>query len=175
MRLSSVEPPRARASGLESPTLEPSATEPCRPIAPAAKRRASARLVLPAPPGPTSAIVLVPAALVGMFVSLRPCRTGPRGRRGRAPHGERSSLHLSGAKFKGAKARLVPADPHILPACSIPPPEGEGKVGVYGAGGCPRTPEPLTPTLSPWGRGIGSLALRVGSCYVTYARSYAAR
>src|SRR3954468_8479331 len=100
MRLISVDPPRARASGLASPTLEPSATEPCRPIAPAAKRRASARLVLPAPPGPTSAMVLVPAALVGIFFSSSTV-AGPRRRRGRAPYGEAIMLHPLRRKFKG--------------------------------------------------------------------------
>ena len=60
MRLSSVDPPRARASGLKSPTLLFAAVSPCRSIVPLANSIASARQVLPAPAGPTSAMALVP-------------------------------------------------------------------------------------------------------------------
>ena len=61
----------ARASGLASPTVLPAATLPCRPIAPAANSRLSARLVFPAPPGPTIATNRVPALFSGMLLSLR--------------------------------------------------------------------------------------------------------
>src|ERR1041384_7595015 len=106
MRLSSVEPPRARASGLESPMLVLSATLPCRPVAPAAKRRASARLVLPAPPGPTSAIFLVPGALVGILVSFVRLHGSAKKTRPRALL-ETFSFGLSAAKRKGVKGRFV--------------------------------------------------------------------
>jgi len=67
--LSSVEPHRARASGLASPTLLPASTAPNRGMAPAANNRASARLVLPVPPGPTIAIALVPWAVPSISLS----------------------------------------------------------------------------------------------------------
>src|SRR5690606_16217473 len=94
--------------------LVPSATDPWRVVAPAAKRRASARLVLPAPPGPTSAMVLVPAALPGMIVSfVRP--RGPRRRRGCASFGN-VQPPLIGRKVQGGIAplrRLPPCAPSL--------------------------------------------------------------
>src|ERR1051325_10176536 len=73
--LSSVEPPRWRASGLEAPMLEPLAVDPNRSLVPAANSIASARLVFPAPAGPTSAITRVPLlgspAMRLSFVPLR--------------------------------------------------------------------------------------------------------
>src|SRR6476620_6631709 len=85
--LSSVEPPRCRASALESPMLEPLAVDPNRSVAPAANSIASARLVFPAPAGPTSAITRVPFEdSPAMRLSLRPV------------HGRASRSH------KGARA-----------------------------------------------------------------------
>jgi hypothetical protein len=86
MRLSSVEPPRARASGLQSPTLVPFTVLPCRSIAPLAWSIASARQVLPAPAGPISAMALVPLTTLCMRVSLshRGAEQG-RGTKGTAP------------------------------------------------------------------------------------------
>ena len=52
--------------------LLPFAVEPSRSVAPAANNMASARLVFPAPAGPTSAIARVPLAIPGMRLSLRP-------------------------------------------------------------------------------------------------------
>ena len=52
--------------------LEPLAVEPKRSVAPAANNIASARLVFPAPAGPTSAITRVPLESPAMRLSLRP-------------------------------------------------------------------------------------------------------
>src|SRR6476620_6788730 len=72
--LSSVEPPRERDSGLESPMLEPLAVDPNRSVAPAANSIASAKLVFPAPAGPTSAITRVPLdGCPAIRLSLRAC------------------------------------------------------------------------------------------------------
>src|SRR3569623_193145 len=98
IRLSSVEPALARASALPSPTLVPASTDPWRSIAPAAKRRASARLVLPAPPGPTSALARVPSDLPGMIVSSG--RHAVREKTRPRVFWEASSLHPSSGKFK---------------------------------------------------------------------------
>src|SRR6476659_10071620 len=58
--------------------LEPLAVDPSRSVAPAANSIASARLVFPAPAGPTSAITRVPFAdSPAMRLSLRAC-TGAR-------------------------------------------------------------------------------------------------
>src|SRR3569833_2294996 len=54
-RLRSTEPPRCRASGEASPTLDPLATSRCLGIAPPANNRASRSVVLPLPAGPTIA------------------------------------------------------------------------------------------------------------------------
>src|ERR1051325_2098373 len=83
--LSSVEPPRCRLSGLESPMLEPLAVDPNRSVAPAANSMASAILVFPAPAGPTSAITRVPLdGCPAMRLSLRAVQ-------GRASRTERRS------------------------------------------------------------------------------------
>src|ERR1043165_180702 len=58
--------------------LEPLAVDPKRSVAPAANSIASARLVFPAPAGPTSAITRVPLEVPpAMRLSLRPVRTLP--------------------------------------------------------------------------------------------------
>jgi hypothetical protein len=62
-RLSSVEPPRARASGLRIADAGSVGRRAEAVGAPAANSIASARLVLPAPAGPTSAITRVPLIL----------------------------------------------------------------------------------------------------------------
>src|SRR5437588_6706330 len=51
--------------------LEPLAVDPRRSVAPAANSMASARLVFPAPAGPTSAITRVPFDSPAMRISLR--------------------------------------------------------------------------------------------------------
>src|SRR5690606_34690850 len=66
----SVDAPRARASGLASPTLLPLATLPWRWMAPVANNNASARLVFPAPAGPTSATALGPFLVPFMTILL---------------------------------------------------------------------------------------------------------
>src|SRR6476620_11359429 len=87
--LSSVEPPRWRDSGLESPMLEPLAVDPKRSVAPAANSIASARLVFPAPAGPTSAITRVPLdGCPAMRLSLRPVH----GRASRSLRGARAPV-----------------------------------------------------------------------------------
>src|SRR5919112_2326959 len=92
-RLSSVEPPRCRLSGLESPMLEPLAVDPNRSLAPAANNIASARLVFPAPAGPTSAITRVPFAdFPAMRLSLRAV-TGARVASPEALGRQLSNLH----------------------------------------------------------------------------------
>src|SRR3954451_3094214 len=54
--------------------LEPLAVDPNRSVAPAANSMASARLVFPAPAGPTSAITRVPFDSPAMRLSLRAIR-----------------------------------------------------------------------------------------------------
>ena len=88
--------PRWRLSGLESPMLEPLAVDPNRSVAPAANSIASARLVFPAPAGPTSAITRVPFAdspamrlsfvrFTGARVALRKGARAPSGTLHRPP------------------------------------------------------------------------------------------
>src|SRR5436853_3211131 len=70
--------------------LEPLAVDPSRSVAPAANSIASARLVFPAPAGPTSAITRVPLVdPPAMRLSLRPVH-------GRASRTGRRSGALSG-------------------------------------------------------------------------------
>src|SRR5438067_4260353 len=70
--------------------LEPLAVDPNRSLAPAANNIASARLVFPAPAGPTSAITRVPFAdSPAMRLSLRPVH-------GRASRTEEALGRLSG-------------------------------------------------------------------------------
>src|SRR5438270_9600141 len=70
--------------------LEPLAVDPNRSLAPAANNIASARLVFPAPAGPTSAITRVPLVdSPAMRLSLRPVH-------GRASRTKRRSGALSG-------------------------------------------------------------------------------
>src|SRR5690606_12315246 len=60
--------------GLASPTLEPLAGEPWRSMVPEANSIASARLVFPAPAGPTSAIARVPLAIAPLGMRLSSVR-----------------------------------------------------------------------------------------------------
>src|SRR3954447_7355891 len=100
--LSSVRAPRCRLSGLESPMLEPLAVDPNRSVAPAANNIASARLVFPAPAGPTSAITRVPLvdspAMRLSFVRFTGARVARRG--ARAPYQETSTVRLFSAEGK---------------------------------------------------------------------------
>src|SRR6201994_413476 len=75
-RFSSTEWPRARASGLESPTISPPAR---RSTAPVTCKKASIRVVLPLLVGPTSARARTdPAVWIGMVVSHHPWAPGTR-------------------------------------------------------------------------------------------------
>src|SRR6476469_7140022 len=88
--------------------LEPLAVDPNRSLAPAANSIASARLVFPAPAGPTSAITRVPLVdSPAMRLSLRPV-TGARV----------ASKRRSGAQLETSTVRLFLA---------------EGKGGRYGS------------------------------------------
>src|SRR3546814_4622878 len=106
IKLGSVGAVRARSSALASPTLVPASTLPCRLIAPPAKSSASARLVFPAPPGPTSATTLHASHFPSMTASPPRC-TASATRSGRryanvaqssaflAPKARRSEEHTS--------------------------------------------------------------------------------
>ena len=85
------------ASGLELPMLEPLAVDPNRSVAPAANSIASARLVFPAPAGPTSAITRVP------LDGCPAMRTLPSSGYGRA---SRSRERRSGACLETSTVRL---------------------------------------------------------------------
>src|SRR5690242_12965063 len=85
--------------------LEPLAVDPKRSVAPAANSIASARLVFPAPAGPTSAITRVPLdGCPAMRLSLRAV-TGARValRKALGRHLETSTVRLFSAVGKGAR------------------------------------------------------------------------
>src|SRR5690349_18297101 len=85
------------------------ATEPCLSVVPLAKRNASARLVLPAPAGPTSAINLVPLDIPGMRLSFLRCWRGRRVACRAAGALQRSSVGL----FAGEGNSLVITRPSL--------------------------------------------------------------
>src|SRR5579872_6517886 len=75
--------------------LEPLAVDPSRSVAPAANSMASARLVFPAPAGPTSAITRVP------FADSPPMRLSlVRFTGARVAHGRRSGAHLEATNVR---------------------------------------------------------------------------
>src|SRR5438874_3754498 len=90
--------------------LEPLAVDPNRSVAPAANSIASARLVFPAPAGPTSAITRVPLVdspgpvpfmCDSPFVRFTGARVASKG--ARAPHQETSTVRLFSAEGKGGR------------------------------------------------------------------------
>src|SRR5207248_1625446 len=91
--------------------LEPLAVDPNRSVAPAANSIASARLVFPAPAGPTSAITRVPLvdspAMRLSFVRFTGARVAQGG--ARAPYQERLTVRLFCAEGKGGRYGRVRA------------------------------------------------------------------
>src|SRR4051794_41848365 len=84
--------------------LEPLAVDPNRSVAPAANNMASARLVFPAPAGPTSAITRVPLdGCPAIRLSLRPVH----GRASRSLQGRRAPSELPPSACFRAFARAA--------------------------------------------------------------------
>src|SRR5690242_16053920 len=85
--------------------LEPLAVDPNRSVAPAANSMASARLVFPAPAGPTSAITRVPLdGCPAMRLSLRALRRASRSQERRSGAClETSTVRLFGLEGKRAR------------------------------------------------------------------------
>src|SRR3954465_5359882 len=110
--------------------LEPLAVDPSRSVVPAAKSIPSARVVFPAPAGPTSAITRVPLDSPTMRLSLvrftgaRVAHTGAR-----APQLERATVRLFSAV---------------------------GKRGLYGLGAARRGTRPQWPRFISHGRHEGT-------------------
>src|SRR3546814_4157303 len=79
-------------------------TLPCRAMPPEANRSSPASLVLPAPPGPTRATVLVPTDFSGMIFSFVPLREPP----------ERTRATSLPSTYKATSARGRKCDPARL-------------------------------------------------------------
>src|SRR5438105_8141099 len=115
-RASDTEILRLTSSASKSVVVDPSSTRPWRGMAPAQKRRASARVVFPAPPWPTRATlrilaggkVFTPAHLARSASAVHPT------------DGVGASVPGPGGSLKGDEPVLISPQPGEIDSCSTP-------------------------------------------------------